>query len=79
MISSIGEHQGLGVTIDTYEPSVTCQPEMSIHPDLADCEVLLQSMPVSQDLQVFGPEGDLDVEVVLPFELVGRKLSPSLF
>ena len=39
-----------------------------------DCKPLLQLMPASTDVQVFGGEKDAGVEVQLPFNLALRKL-----
>lgn len=69
---STGEEGALAVTLQEYEPDVTCQPRMPMRPDLDDCQEILQMMPTSEDVQMFGAKGEPGVEVELPFPLTGR-------
>lgn len=43
---------------------------------LETCRDLLISMPVTNHDERFGPKGDLEAEVILPWGMMSRKLSP---
>ncbi|KAL8829968.1 MAG: hypothetical protein Q9191_001693, partial [Dirinaria sp. TL-2023a] len=55
-IGPIGAHGDLKVTMEHYEPHVTCWDQPVLE-DPSDCYVALQSMPASKEVNRFGRDG----------------------
>lgn len=64
--------------MEEYQPNVECLEKSPRYTDLQECETLVSSMPVSQDMQIFGREGDPNVDVQLPWKTPKRKFYISI-
>lgn len=57
----------------SYRPQVRCF--IPIRDGPRGCEDILDSMPATENLQLFGASGDQGVQVALPYELSNSKSS----
>ena len=55
----------------TYEPKAQCRGGFT---EPVDCQPILEDMPATKDMVVFGPEGGANVEEILPTMILTGKL-----
>lgn len=72
----IGHMSSLQLQLYQYTPRVRCQ-RYGYVPDLAACKKVLQLVPASHNQEVFGPKGEVGVDVGLPATYDDGKLEPS--
>lgn len=66
-IRDIGQSANLVVVLSLYEPAVACfGPYFTMRYPTQTLQNLLSEIPVSTERQIFGPEGEPGVKVVLP-------------
>ncbi|KAL8942145.1 MAG: hypothetical protein Q9216_001830 [Gyalolechia sp. 2 TL-2023] len=65
--TGLGRHGRLSLTMTSYRPQVRCFQPIQDPP--AECVDIVESMPATKDLQVFGTDGDQGVQIDLPREI----------
>ncbi|KAL8663589.1 MAG: hypothetical protein Q9202_003777 [Teloschistes flavicans] len=76
-VSGLGGDNNVEITLGKYvqgELAVKCGRRKE---NLETCRDLLISMPITTQDQRFGPRGDSTAEVILPWGMMSRKLSPD--
>lgn len=72
LITGLGQNKGLAVRVVPYRPTVTCGPSGS-GPPWVTCRDILDFMDADNKPQVFGPRGEEQTTVAIPYAYTSER------
>ena len=66
-----GNNHNLIISMQSYTPNVQCSKTLVPDMEKKQCALLMNEMPATSNLQIFGPRGLSGVDVQLPYQLSG--------